>query len=46
LDDLDKGDRSRPFTVMDNLPLVDEWRRTLTLTERPIAARARCCPGR
>jgi hypothetical protein len=24
LDDLDKGDRSRPFTVMDNLPLVEE----------------------
>jgi hypothetical protein len=34
LDDLDKGDRSRLFTVMDNLGLIEEWRLTLTLTER------------
>lgn len=34
LDDLDKGDRSRLFQVMDALPQIEEWRRTLTLTER------------
>jgi hypothetical protein len=34
LDDMDKGDRSRLFAVMDNLPMIEEWRRTLTLTER------------
>jgi hypothetical protein len=34
MDDMDKGDRSRLFTVMDNLPMIEEWRRTLTLTER------------
>lgn len=34
LDDMDKGDRSRLFAVMDNLPAIDEWRLTLTLTER------------
>jgi hypothetical protein len=34
LDDMDKGDRSRLFKVMDNLPMIEEWRRTLTLTER------------
>jgi hypothetical protein len=34
LDDMDKGDRSRLFTVMDNLPMIEEWRRTLTLGER------------
>jgi hypothetical protein len=34
LDDMDKGDRSRLFSVMDNLPMIEEWRRTLTLTER------------
>lgn len=34
LDDMDKGDRSRLFQMMDALPLIEEWRRTLTLTER------------
>jgi hypothetical protein len=34
LDDMDKGDRSRLFSVMDNLPMIEDWRRTLTLTER------------
>ena len=34
LDDMDKGDRSRLFAVMDNLPMIEEWRQTLTLTER------------
>ncbi len=34
LDDMDKGDRSRLFKMMDALPLIEEWRRTLTLTER------------
>jgi hypothetical protein len=34
LDDMDKGTRSRLFDVMDNLPLIEEWRRTLPLTER------------
>ena len=33
-DDMDKGDRSRLFAVMDNLPQIEEWRKTLTLTER------------
>jgi hypothetical protein len=34
LDDMDKGDRSRLFAVMENLPSIEEWRQTLTLTER------------
>jgi hypothetical protein len=34
LDDMDKGDRSRLFSVMDNLPMIEDWRRTLTQTER------------
>lgn len=34
LDDMDKGDRSRLFAVMDNLPAIEEWRQALTLTER------------
>jgi hypothetical protein len=34
LDDMDKGDRSRLYTVMDNLPMIEEWRQRLTLTER------------
>jgi hypothetical protein len=34
IDDMDQGDRSRLFSVMDNLPAIEEWRRTLTLTER------------
>jgi hypothetical protein len=34
LDDMDKGDRSRLFSVIDNLGPIEEWRRTLTLTER------------
>jgi hypothetical protein len=33
-DDMDKGDRSRLFELMDNLPQVEAWRQTLTLTER------------
>jgi hypothetical protein len=32
--DMEKGDRSRLFAVMDNLPMIEEWRRKLTLTER------------
>jgi hypothetical protein len=32
--DMDKGDRSRLFEVMDNLPMIEEWRRILTLTDR------------
>jgi hypothetical protein len=35
LDDMDKGDRSRLFTVLENLPMIEEWRSTLTITERP-----------
>src|SRR6516162_2676481 len=34
LDDMDKADRSRLFSVMDELPRIEEWRRTLTTTER------------
>jgi hypothetical protein len=34
LDDMDKGDRSRLFDVMDNLPQIEEWRQTLAMTER------------
>ena len=34
LDHMDKGDRSRLFSVMDNLPSIEGWRQTLTLTER------------
>jgi hypothetical protein len=34
LDDMDKGDRSRLFQMMDALPQIEEWRRTLPLTER------------
>jgi hypothetical protein len=34
LDDMDKGDRSRLFEVMDNLANVTSWRQTLTLTQR------------
>lgn len=34
LHDMDKGDRSRLFQVMDALPMIEEWRRRLTLTER------------
>jgi hypothetical protein len=34
LHDMDKGDRSRLFQVMEALPMIEEWRRTLTLTER------------
>jgi hypothetical protein len=33
-DDMDKGDRSRLFQVIDNLGQIEEWRKTLTLTER------------
>ena len=33
-DDMDKGDRSRLFAVMDNLPDIEAWRKTLTQTER------------
>jgi hypothetical protein len=33
-DDIDKGDRSRLFDVMDNLPAIEGWRATLTQTER------------
>jgi hypothetical protein len=34
LDDMDKGDRSRLFKMMDALPQIEIWRRTLALTER------------
>jgi hypothetical protein len=34
LDDMDKGDRSRLFSVMDNLPAIEEWRQQLTLTQK------------
>lgn len=34
MDDMDKGERSRLFQMMDALPQIEEWRRTLTLTER------------
>jgi ClpX C4-type zinc finger protein len=33
-DDIDKGDRSRLFDVMDNLPAIEGWRATLTQTAR------------
>jgi hypothetical protein len=33
-DDMDKGDRSRLFELMDNLAQIEQWRQTLTLTER------------
>jgi vacuolar-type H+-ATPase subunit I/STV1 len=33
-DDIDKGDRSRLFAVMENLPAIEAWRKTLTQTER------------
>jgi hypothetical protein len=28
LDDMDKGDRSPLFTVVDNLPMIEQWRHT------------------
>ena len=31
---MDKGDRSRLLIVMDNLPQIEQWRQTLTPTER------------
>lgn len=31
---MDKGDRSRLYQVMDNLPQIEEWRQTITLAER------------
>ena len=31
LDDMDKGDRSRLFKMMDALPQIEIWRRTLAL---------------
>jgi hypothetical protein len=34
LDDMDKGDRSRLFSVMDNLGQIEEWRKTLPLNQR------------
>jgi hypothetical protein len=34
LDDMDKGERARLFTVMENRAAIEEWRATLTLTER------------
>lgn len=34
LDDMDKGDRSRLFQCMDNIALIEDWRRTLPLTAR------------
>jgi hypothetical protein len=34
LDDMDKGDRSRLYTVMENLPMIEDWRRTLTLNQK------------
>jgi hypothetical protein len=34
MDDMDKGDRSRLFKVMAALPLIEQWRATLTMTER------------
>ena len=33
-DDMDKGNRSRLFELMENLPQIEEWRRTLPLSER------------
>jgi hypothetical protein len=32
--DMDKGNRARLFEVMDNLAQIEQWRQTLTLTER------------
>jgi hypothetical protein len=32
--DLDKSDRARLFTVMDNLPAIERWRAALGATER------------
>ena len=34
LDDMDKGDRSRLFEIMDNLSPIEQWRQTLTMTQR------------
>jgi hypothetical protein len=34
LGDMDKGDRSRLFEVMDALPMIEEWRHTLPMTIR------------
>ncbi|MCL2429912.1 MAG: hypothetical protein FWD12_11825 [Alphaproteobacteria bacterium] len=34
LDDMDKGDRSRLFEVMENRGAVEEWRKTLSPAER------------
>src|SRR5262249_10965871 len=34
LDDMDKGDRSRLFAVMKNLPEIEGWRQRLPLGER------------
>jgi hypothetical protein len=34
LDDMDKADRSRLFNVMDEIGRIEEWRKTLTTTER------------
>jgi len=34
LDDMDKGDRSRLFEMMENLPMISAWRMTLPLNQR------------
>jgi hypothetical protein len=34
LDDMDKSDRSKLFTVMENLSAIEAWRATLTRSER------------
>jgi uncharacterized coiled-coil protein SlyX len=31
---MDKGDRCRLFEVIDNLPNIEQWRKTLTLNQR------------
>ena len=34
LNDMDNSDRAKLFTVMDNRPAIEQWRSTLTQTER------------
>jgi len=34
LNDMDASDRAKLFTVMENRPAIEQWRATLTLTER------------
>jgi hypothetical protein len=43
-DDMDKGERSRLFTILDNLPEVERWRDTLTMpNDSSSTTPTQCC---